>query len=90
LSGLITELAPGGGRQHLEHAIADLLDLFGPRRLLWGSDWPVLAPAGDYGDWLALVKHAIAAQAPDAVDAILGGNALRIYRPSISRAGEAR
>lgn len=82
ISGLLTELPPGAGTEHVTSAIHVLLDLFGPQRLLWGSDWPVLTLAGNYQDWFAMARDAITAQAPDALDAIFGGNAARIYRPS--------
>ncbi|MET3477914.1 amidohydrolase family protein [Variovorax atrisoli] len=31
-----------------------LLACFGPSRLMWGSDWPVLTLAGDYAGWIAV------------------------------------
>jgi len=81
VSGLLTELKPGGSRDDVARAIGILFDLFGPQRLLWGSDWPVLTLAGDYADWFALARAAIAARDEGAVQAIMGGNAQRIYRP---------
>jgi len=29
-----------------------LLDEFGPDRLIWGSDWPVLTTVAPYSDWM--------------------------------------
>ena len=83
VSGLLTELPSGGSRDEVIHAIDVLFDLFGPGRLLWGSDWPVLTLAGDYRGWLELACAAIAARNPDAVAAVMGENALRVYRPNI-------
>jgi L-fuconolactonase len=54
LSGLLTEAAPGQDPQALAPYVARLVAAFGPERLMWGSDWPVLNLAGDYGGWLAL------------------------------------
>jgi L-fuconolactonase len=82
VSGLLTELRPGGGADDVVRAIGVLLDLFGPGRLLWGSDWPVLTLAGDYRDWFELARDAIAAKEKDALPAVMGANALRIYHPS--------
>ena len=82
VSGLLTELRPSGSRQDVLRAIGSLFDLFGPKRLLWGSDWPVLTLAGDYQDWFTLARDSIDARDPGAVSAVMGGNALRIYRPS--------
>ena len=82
VSGLLTELRPGGSRDDVARTIAALFDLFGPQRLLWGSDWPVLTLAGNYQDWFELARGAIASKDKSAVEAIMGSNALRIYRPS--------
>jgi L-fuconolactonase len=88
ISGLLTEVLPGGGKDDIARAIGLLFDLFGPQRLLWGSDWPVLTlsdcfvGAGNYQDWFELAREAVAAKDSSAVRAVMGGNALRIYRPS--------
>jgi L-fuconolactonase len=82
VSGMLTELRPGGSRDDVARAIGILFDLFGPERLLWGSDWPVLTLAGHYQGWFELAREAIAAEDSNAVAAVMGGNALRIYRPS--------
>jgi L-fuconolactonase len=87
VSGLLTELQPGGGQGDVVHAIGTLFDLFGPERLLWGSDWPVLTLAGDYQGWFELAQEAIAAKDSSAMPGIMGGNALRIYRPDKFKAG---
>jgi len=82
VSGLLTELPPNGSKDDVARAIGVLFDLFGQDRLLWGSDWPVLIPAGDYTGWFELAREAIAAKQSSAVRAVMGGNALRIYRPN--------
>lgn len=81
VSGLLTELRPGGSRDDVARAIGVLFDLFGPQRLLWGSDWPVLTLAWDYRGWFELAREAIGAKDAGAVPAVMGGNARRIYRP---------
>ena len=81
VSGLLTELRPGGTRDDVARAIGVLFDLFGAHRLLWGSDWPVLTLADGYQDWFEMVREAIAAKQSSAVRAAMGDNALRIYRP---------
>lgn len=82
LSGLLTELPPGCDAAAVKQAADILFDLFGPDRLLWGSDWPVLTLAGTYQDWFTQARDIVAARQPDAVPAIFGANARRIYRPS--------
>src|SRR6185312_14156510 len=82
ISGLLTELTPKGSRDDVARAIGVLFDLFGAQRLVWGSDWPVLTLAGNYRDWFELARDAIAAKQESAVAAVMGGNALRLYRPN--------
>jgi L-fuconolactonase len=87
VSGLLTELRSGGGKDDVARAIGVLFDAFGAQRLLWGSDWPVLTLAGDYQDWFDLAREAVAAKDSSAVRGVMGGNAVRIYRPDKSRLG---
>jgi L-fuconolactonase len=81
VSGLLTELPPGGSKDDIARAVGVLFDLFGPDRLLWGSDWPVITLAGDYTAWFELVREAVAAKESSAVRAVMGDNAVRVYRP---------
>lgn len=60
LSGLLTEAGPGAGEPELSPYIEHLLDCFGPSRLMWGSDWPVLNLASDYDHWIAVCEQALA------------------------------
>ncbi len=80
LSGLFTEAGPGAPGADLQRWIDHLLTCFGPTRLLWGSDWPVLELSGkSYADWWHATQRLLARLAPAERDAILGGNAARIY-----------
>ena len=81
ISGLLTELPPGGSKDDIARAVGVLFDLFGPDRLLWGSDWPVITLVGDYTAWFELVREAVAAKESSAVRAVMGDNAVRVYRP---------
>ena len=78
LSGVLTEPAPGRhgeAPRYLAHALA----AFGPDRLLFGSDWPVLTLAAGYADWLAMAEATLAGLAPAERQAFMGGNAARVY-----------
>ncbi|MDO5605431.1 MAG: amidohydrolase family protein [Paracoccus sp. (in: a-proteobacteria)] len=76
LSGLMTELKDPAE----QHQVAgDLLDLFGPGRLIWGSDWPVLTLAASFDDWHRLSGDLLAGLPAQARAAIMGGNAARVY-----------
>ena len=76
LSGLMTELPDPAEAYEM---VATLLDLFGPERLIWGSDWPVLTLAADYDGWRALTETALASLCATDRAAIMGGNAARFY-----------
>ena len=80
LSGLVTEAASDWDDAALRPYVDQLLDCFGPERLLWGSDWPVVELAGGYRAWREASLRLLAGLAADERAAILGGNAARIYR----------
>lgn len=86
VSGLLTEAGPHPSAEALLPYVQALWALFGPERLLWGSDWPVLRLAGDYQGWLDMSHALFAAIDPALSDAhraaLFGGNAVRIYRLS--------
>ena len=84
VSGLLTEAGDRTTREALQPYVQALWTLFGPRRLLWGSDWPVLRLAADYASWHALAHRLVDACEPRAGaaerDAIFGANAAALYR----------
>jgi L-fuconolactonase len=79
LSGLATEAAPDWQIADLRNAVDHVVACFGPYRLLWGSDWPVVNLAGGYEKWLAAAETLMAALTADEQAAVFGGNAARIY-----------
>ena len=79
LSGLVTEAAPDWQIADLRQAVHHVVTCFGPRRLLWGSDWPVVNLAGGYAKWLAAAETLLADLAPQEKADVFGGNAARIY-----------
>jgi L-fuconolactonase len=86
LSGLVTEAAPNWQIADLRQAVDHVIRCFGPQRLLWGSDWPVVNLAGGYAKWFAAAEALLAGLSPDEQAATFGGNAARIY---LSRRGRA-
>jgi L-fuconolactonase len=80
LSGLPTEADRDGWtvddlRPYVEHALAN----FGPDRLLYGSDWPVVNLAGGAAQWLAAVRTLLAHLDASERNVVLSGNATRVY-----------
>jgi L-fuconolactonase len=80
LSGLVTEAGAGWTETDLAPYVAHLIEVFGPERLIWGSDWPVCTLAAGYARWLAVAEGLTATLGAEAQAAIFGGNAVRAYR----------
>jgi L-fuconolactonase len=79
LSGLVTEASPGWTIDDLRPVFDHLLATFGPSRLVWGSDWPVVTLAAGYDRWFETAQSLCASLMPAGREAIFGGNAARIY-----------
>ncbi|WNB86181.1 amidohydrolase family protein [Cellulomonas sp. ATA003] len=82
VSGLVTEADWSRWTvADLRPAVDRAFDAFGPDRVMFGSDWPVLNLAGDYGRWLDAAAALLpAAWGTDERAAFWGGNARRTYR----------
>ncbi|MGK5059329.1 amidohydrolase family protein [Janthinobacterium sp. LB2P49] len=79
LSGLVTEAGPDWHVDDLQPYVRHVLDVFGPRRVIWGSDWPVVDLAGGYAAWLAVSEALLAHLGQQDRNDIFGLNALRFY-----------
>ncbi|WP_341368348.1 amidohydrolase family protein [Yoonia sp. BS5-3] len=82
LSGLLTEMCKADlpkAARILRPIVEDLLTWFGPDRLMWGSDWPVLTLAGDYAGWAVLSDALLSDLSASARAAIYGGTARSFY-----------
>ena len=79
LSGLLTEMRPTQGYDELSPYMDHLLASFGPDRLMWGSDWPVLNLVGNYGDWLSMAERFLQGMGDEEQGKVLGGNAAAFY-----------
>jgi L-fuconolactonase len=79
LSGLVTEAATDWRPDHLRRYVDHLLEIFGPQRLMWGSDWPVVNLAGGYARWRTAATALLADLGEPDRRAILGGTAVSCY-----------
>jgi len=77
---LVTEARPGWTPDDLRRYADHLLECFGPTRVLWGSDWPVMLLNSSYPAWLAGAKQFIASRSEAEQTAILNDNAVRFYK----------
>jgi L-fuconolactonase len=80
LSGLPNEAAAGWRLDDLRRYMDLLLEAFGPSRLMWGSDWPVVELAGGYRRWREASLDYLARLSQEEQAAILGGTAAAFYR----------
>jgi L-fuconolactonase len=81
ISGMVTEAdwdqwSPAQLRPYFDAA----LTAFGPNRLMFGSDWPVLTLAGSYRQWVETFLALIAELSPDEQEQICAATARRAYR----------
>ena len=79
LSGLVTEAGTGWTTDRLRRYVDYVLECFGPGRVMWGSDWPVVTLAASYGEWSSAADTLLAGLSRDEQVAIRGGNARRFY-----------
>lgn len=83
VSGMVTEADhTSWTRADLTPYVAEVVDIFGPERLMFGSDWPVCLLAASYGDVLAATRDVLrdlGVLTPANEAAIFGGTAQRWY-----------
>lgn len=82
LSGYLT--ASAGVPRHdvtrvLQSYVNVALELFGPGRLMFGSDWPVCTMAGTYSNTVDILREITPSLDSAAAQAIWGGTATRTY-----------
>lgn len=89
VSGLVTEA------DHEKWTVDDiravwevLLEVFGPDRLMFGSDWPVCVLAGGWNRWAATVEELLAGFSAAETEAVLAGTATTFYRLDPARRKE--
>ncbi len=81
LSGMVTEAqwtswTPADLAPYIHRA----LEWFGPERCMFGSDWPVCLLAADYKQVVSALKSTLEELDPSEQHAVLGENAVRLYR----------
>lgn len=79
LSGMVTEANEGWTVENLRPYAAHLLKIFGPDRLMWGSDWPVCLLRASYRDWHGAAQALTADLREGDRARIFGGTAARFY-----------
>lgn len=81
LSGMVTEAdLQNWSRDDLQPYANRVLDIFGPDRCMFGSDWPVCTIAGSYADVLSALQGNIATLSRAQQRHILAGSSIDAYR----------
>jgi L-fuconolactonase len=81
LSGIVTEADWNTWTENdLRPFIDAVLECFGPKRLMFGSDWPVSLLACTYEKWIEVVQRSTASLSSSERDRLLGGTAKEAYR----------
>lgn len=79
-SGLITEAGEAWTTEELRPYAAQILDVFGAERVMWGSDWPVCRLRGEYTSWHDAAQVLLADLSDAARARVFGGTAVEFYR----------
>ena len=79
LSGLVTEAGPDWTVDDLRPYWDHIREHFGPGRIMWGSDWPVLGLACGYDRWVAVAEALTADLSAEEREAVFGGTAADFY-----------
>jgi len=79
-SGLVTEAQRDWKPADLTPYLDTLLDAFGPKRLMFGSDWPVVNLAGGYERWMDALLSWLGGLDSPSRDMILGDTAACVYK----------
>ncbi|MEK4357592.1 amidohydrolase family protein [Paenibacillus sp. FSL M7-1455] len=82
LSGMVTEANRREWKmEDFTAYVHETLDLFGPERVMFGSDWPVCLLAATYDEVVDVLRQALQDRLPaEAIEAVFGANAARFYK----------
>lgn len=80
LSGLLTEMPDEQNEDLLTPCADHLLAVFGPDRLMWGSDWPVILLKDSYSHWFNWTLRWLTDKPETTQTAIMGETARRFYQ----------
>ena len=84
LSGLMAYCAPGtSSLETIEPYVDHVLNCFGPDRMVWGSDWPVVNLAKGLPEWIAVTRKILGKLSADEASSIAYGTAQIVYKVKI-------
>jgi L-fuconolactonase len=80
LSGLVTEAGVDPNYEQLAPYMEHLLVCFGAKRLMWGSDWPVVNLSSNYSKWTKQVETFVEALTATEQQSIWSTTAQKFYK----------
>jgi L-fuconolactonase len=81
INGTVTEAGwTDWAPTHLRPYVRIALDVFGTKRVMYGSDWPAVPLAESYGVVKQALEEALPRLAPDDWAMVFGGNAIDVYQ----------
>ena len=84
LSGLMAYCAPGTSSQETIQPYVDhVLETFGPNRMVWGSDWPVVNLGKGIQEWISVTRNILSKLSDSEAEAIANANAQKIYNTAL-------
>ncbi len=84
ISGILASVPPNQWKaEDLAPVVNHCLDSFGPKRVVFGGDWPVCLLGGKVNEWIEALKQIIAHRSEDERRRLWSGNAIKHYRLTI-------
>lgn len=80
LSGLVTEADLDWSVSVLKPYTDHVINVFGARRIMWGSDWPVVRLKCEYGNWFNLAQELTSELLTEDRTHVFSGSATDFYR----------
>ena len=80
LSGLMAYCAPGTASYDTVKPYVDhVLEVFGPKRMVWGGDWPVVNMGSSLPQWLEVTRQILDTLSADEARALAQGTAAELF-----------
>ena len=84
LSGLMAYCAPGtSSLEKIQPYVDHVLNCFGPNKMVWGSDWPVVNLGKGLPEWITVTRKILDKLSTDEANAIANGTAQTVYKVAL-------
>jgi len=84
LSGIMAYCAPGASSlETIQPYVDHVLECFGPDRMVWGSDWPVVNLGKGLQEWIKVTRKILSTLSDTEAEAIANGTAQKIYKVNL-------